>query len=322
MSILITGGAGFIGTHLTKYLLKNKESIIILDDFSSAARYSEFVSNKKSGLEIVSGSILDKKIVKSLMNRVDRCFHLAARVGVQRINQDPIGSLNVNLKGSEIVLEAASNNGVRILLASSSEVYGKNTSVPLNEESDRILGAPQVMRWSYSEAKAIDELYAFEFHKSHSLRFTIARLFNTVGPGQSGVYGMVLPRFVQAALKNQSLIVYGDGTQCRTFCSVTDAVEGLSLLLNSEESIGHAFNVGSSNEITIYDLAVKVINLTKSNSKILYKEFSEVYGDRFEETHRRVPDISKMKRFNGWSPKIDLDTIILEIADYLRSNAI
>jgi UDP-glucose 4-epimerase len=190
----------------------------------------------------------------------------------------------------------------------------------LNEEADRVLGSPQVARWSYSEAKAMDELHAFELYKHKSFPVTIARFFNTVGPNQSGSYGMVLPRFIKAATSNQPLIVYGDGTQSRTFCSVLDVVQALVLLMDSKESVGQAFNIGSTNEITITELAQKVIKLTNSSSKVVYKKHSEVFGDNFEEPQRRVPDISKIKRAVGWQPKQSLDELIVEISNYLRAN--
>jgi UDP-glucose 4-epimerase len=268
----------------------------------------------------VSGSILDQKLVEELMQSVTKCYHLAASLGVERINNDPIKSLEVNIKGTEIVLNAASKFNVRSLLASSSEVYGRNPSMPLTEESDRVLGSPKVARWSYSEAKAIDEFYAFELNKKDAFKVTIARLFNTVGPRQSGTYGMVLPRFVKAAINNQPITVYGDGTQSRSFCSVTDVVDALVLLMDSKESIGQAFNIGSTNEITITDLAQKVIKLTNSSSKLVYKKHSEVFGDNFEEPQRRVPDISKIKQAVGWQPKQSLDEVIIEIANYFRAN--
>jgi UDP-glucose 4-epimerase len=194
--------------------------------------------------------------------------------------------------------------------------------MPLSENSDRVLGTPEVARWSYSEAKAMDELHAFQLHKNKSFPVTIARFFNTVGPRQSGSYGMVLPRFVKAALTSQPLTVYGDGTQSRTFCSVTDVVEALILLMDNPKSIGHAFNIGSTNEITISDLAKKVIELTNSSSEINYKKHSEVFGDNFEEPKRRVPDISKIKDFVGWQPRKSLDEVILEIAEDIRANDI
>ena len=322
MKILITGGAGFIGSHLTEYLLSQDQQVVILDDFSGAGEEGLKQIRESNNLSIIKGSILNQELVTKLMKEVTHCYHLAAALGVEKINNEPIISFETNLKGSQIVLNAAANVGARTLLASSSEVYGKNPTMPLKENSDRVLGSAEIARWSYSEAKAMDELHAFELYKHKSLPVSIARFFNTVGLRQSGSYGMVLPRFVKAALANQPLIVYGDGTQSRTFCSVTDVVEALILLMDNPKSIGHAFNIGSTNEITISELAKKVIELTNSASEINYKKHSEVFGDNFEEPKRRVPDISKIKDFVGWQPKKSLDEVILEIADDIKANDI
>ena len=322
MSTLITGGAGFIGSHLAGYLAAKGEQVVVLDDFSSVSNnISKSLSNNEL-VKIVKGSILDKNWVEENMQSVTRCYHLAAALGVERINSDPIKSLEVNINGTENVLNAAAKFKVRTLLASSSEIYGRNPNMPLTEESDRVLGSPKIARWSYSEAKAIDEFYAFELHKKSSLDITIARLFNTVGPGQSGVYGMVLPRFVKAALNNQPLLVYGDGSQSRSFCAVSDVVEALDLLMSNSESSGQAYNVGSTNEISIKDLAQKVIDVTGSKSQIVFKNHSEVFGENFEEPSRRVPDISKISKAIGWQPKKNLETIILEVAEYLKANEV
>ncbi len=318
MKTLITGGVGFIGSHLLDNLLAKGIEVIVLDIQRVLDLPGLIPSNGFEHIEVIEGSILDKDLVTNLMSKVSNCYHLAAALGVERINNDPIGSLEVNLKGSEIVLNAAASQGVRTLIASSSEVYGKNTKMPLSEDSDRVLGSPKIARWSYSEAKALDELHALELSKKVSFPVTIARFFNTVGPRQNGSYGMVLPRFVKAALTNQPLIVYGDGTQSRTFCSVTDVVDALVLLMDSKESNGQAFNIGSTNEITITELAQKVIKLTNSTSEIIYKKHSEVFGDHFEEPQRRVPDISKIKKVVGWQPKQSLDEVIIEIAEYLK----
>ena len=320
MKILITGGAGFIGSHLVDHLITKGDQVIVLDDLSGSSNNNLVGQNKSTNLEIVNGSILNKELVIKLMKDVTHCYHLAAALGVEKINNDPITTFETNLKGSQIVLDAAANIGARTLLASSSEVYGKNPTMPLNEESDRVLGSSQVARWSYSEAKAMDELHAFELYKDKSFLVSIARFFNTVGPRQSGSYGMVLPRFIKAALSNQPLTVYGDGTQSRTFCSVTDVVDALVLLMDSKESIGQAFNIGSTHEITITELAQKVIKLTDSKSEIVYKKHSEVFGDHFEEPQRRVPDVSKIKQAVGWQPKQSLDNVIIEIANYFRAN--
>jgi UDP-glucose 4-epimerase len=322
MSTLITGGAGFIGSHLVDFLAAQGEQVLVLDDFSSNNKIiSKGVPNNEL-VRVFEGSILDQELVEKSMESVTKCYHLAAALGVERINSDPIKSLEVNINGTENVLNAASKFKVRTLLTSSSEIYGRNPKMPLIEESDRVLGSPKVARWSYSEAKAIDEFYAFELYKKSAFEVTIARLFNTVGPGQSGVYGMVLPRFVKAALSGQPLLVYGDGSQSRSFCAVSDVVVALDSLMSNSESAGQAYNVGSTNEISIKDLAQKVIDVTGSKSQIDFKKHSEVFGDNFEEPARRVPDISKLAKAIGWQPKKSLESIILEVAEYIRANEV
>ena len=322
MKTLITGGAGFIGSHLVEYLALQGEQIIILDDFTGSKEVNFSSSMNDGFVEVVNGSILDQNLVTELMQSVTKCYHLAAVLGVERINNDPIKSLHVNIKGSEIVLNTASKFKVRTLITSSSEVYGRNPKIPLSEESDRVLGSPKVARWTYSEAKAIDEFYAFELSKKDSFEVTIARLFNTVGTRQNGSYGMVLPRFVKAALSNQPLIVYGDGNQSRSFCAVSDVVIALDKLINSNESKGQVYNVGSTNEISIKDLALKVIKQIGSNSELLFKKHSDVFGENFEEPTRRVPEISKIFKTINWQPKKSLDEIIIEIAEYMKTNEV
>ena len=315
MKILITGGAGFIGSHLAELLISEGNQVIALDNQSTGSAKN---LNPSSNLEVIKGSILDSNLVDSLMSKVTVSFHLAAALGVKNIVEYPLESLETNIKGSEIVLNAATKYQVRTLLASSSEVYGKNPNQPLTEDSDRVLGSPKVARWSYSEAKAVDEFYAFQLNKQKNLPVTIARLFNTVGPRQSGSYGMVLPRFVSAAVSNQPLTVYGDGSQSRTFSAVSDVVAALNELLKSDSTIGEVFNVGGNQLITIKALAEKVIKLTNSNSKIEYKTYKEVYGADFEEPNSRVPDINKIKSAIGWSPKKGLDEIITELATHMK----
>jgi UDP-glucose 4-epimerase len=322
MTSFITGGSGFIGSNLVDYLTSKGEQVVILDNFSSSN--PTFINNlsRDSAIQVIEGSILDENLINSIMGTATKCYHLAASLGVERINENPLDSFEVNIRGSEIVLKAASKFKVRTLLASSSEIYGRNPNMPLTEDSERVLGSPRVARWSYSEAKAIDEFYAFELHKKSSFEVTIARLFNTVGPQQSGTYGMVLPRFVKAALINQPLIVYGDGSQSRSFCSVSDVVRALDSLINTSESIGQEYNIGSTTEISIKDLAQRVIEITGSRSQLIFKKHEEVFGNNFEEPVRRVPSISKISKAIGWQPKKSLDEIILEVAEYIKSNEI
>ena len=318
MNILITGGAGFIGSHLSELLTLEGNQVIVLDNQSTGSAKN---LNLSSNLEVVEGSILDSDLVETLMSKVTVCFHLAAALGVKNIIEHPLESLETNVKGREIVLNLATKYQVRTLLASSSEVYGKNPNQPLSEDSDRVLGSPKVARWSYSAAKAIDEFYAFQLNKQKGLPVTIARLFNTVGPRQSGSYGMVLPRFVSAALGNQPLTVYGNGTQSRTFSAVSDVVMALNGLLKTKGTIGEVFNVGGNQQITILDLAKKVIGITNSNSQIVFKPYSEVYGSDFEEPNSRIPDISKIKGAINWSPQKGLDEIITELSNHMKKQS-
>lgn len=320
MKKLITGGGGFIGSHLARKLITKNETVLILDDFSSGSIENLNEVIESSNFQYISGSILDENLVAKIMSEVDYCYHLAASLGVEKINSDPISAINVNLKGCEIVLKHASRFNVRTFLASSSEIYGKNTKVPLSEEYDRVLGPPQIARWSYSEAKAMDELYAFQLHAKESFPVTIGRFFNTVGIRQSGAYGMVLPRFIEAALKNNPLLVYGDGKQTRSFCAVSDAVSAIDELMSTSNTIGQVYNIGSPNEISINDLAKLVIEVTNSKSEIVYKKHSEIFGNNFEEPFRRSPNIFKITKAVGWQPKKNLQEIILEIVRHKKND--
>jgi UDP-glucose 4-epimerase len=317
---LVTGGSGFIGSHLTTALLKRGDSVVVLDDLSTgSAKNLEGVASS-SNLEIVSGSILDSALVDSLVAKVDHVLHLAAAVGVFNIVNDPLKSLQTNIGGTENVLGACAKYNKPFFLTSSSEIYGKNTNVPLNEESDRIVGSPLKSRWSYSEAKAIDESLAFFHHTQNKLPVRIVRLFNTVGPRQIGQYGMVVPRFVAAAISGGAISVYGDGKQSRAFCHIDDVIEALLLVIDSPKAIGQVYNVGNNFEISIADLAKKVIEVTNSSSKLEFKSYEDAYGPGFEDLERRVPDISKVERDLGWAPKRDLTQIIKDIALDLKNS--
>ena len=314
MKFLVTGGAGFIGSHLTEKLIKRKDEVIILDNMSTGLPRN--LINTQNKVDLVSGNILDKGIVNKLVNQCDYIIHLAAALGVFNIVNKPLESLKTNLQGTENLLESANKYSKPILIASTSEIYGKNDKVPLNEEDDRIIGHPLKSRWSYSEAKAVDESLAYFYYLENKLPIRIVRFFNTVGPRQVGQYGMVVPRFVAAAIRNEPIHVYGSGNQIRCFCHVSDAIRALLLVIDSNEAIGQVFNVGNNQQISIMDLAKKVIEITGSKSEIKRIPYAEAYPEGFEDMQRRVPDISKIKTALGWSPEIGLDQIIKDIANF------
>jgi len=314
MKYLITGGAGFIGSHLAETLIARGDQVIILDNLSTGSINN--LHNLTGLVEIKNGSILEKYLVSELVARSDFVVHLAASLGVLNIINKPLQSLQTNIQGTENVLEIADKFRKPVLIASTSEIYGKNSKVPLNEEDDRIVGHPLKSRWSYSEAKAVDESLAYFYHLDNNLPIRIVRFFNTVGPRQIGNYGMVLPRFVKAALNNQPLEVYGSGDQIRCFCHVTDAIKALLLVMDSEKAVGQVFNVGNNSQISIMELAEKVIEITGSKSSIEKIAYEKAYPEGFEDMQRRVPDISKIKQVLGWEPKINLDQIIKDIAAF------
>jgi UDP-glucose 4-epimerase len=310
MRYLVTGGSGFIGSHLCEALVKRGDSVLVIDNLSTG-------SNKLGrGIDLVEGSILDQDLMTKLISNSDYVLHLAAAVGVFNIVNNPLESLMTNIKGTEIILELCEKFNKSILITSTSEVYGKNNNVPLSEDSDRVLGSPLLSRWSYSEAKAVDESMAYFYYQEKGLEVRIVRLFNTVGPRQVGHYGMVLPRFVSAALKNEPLSVYGSGDQIRCFCHVDDAVRALLLVMDSDITLGEVFNVGNNQQITIMELAKKVIELTGSSSTIEKISYEKAYPEGFEDMQRRVPDISKIKKVLGWTPEINIDQIIKDIAAF------
>ena len=316
MKILVTGGSGFIGSYLCKNLLEQGHEVVSLDDFSTGKPENIAELESANGFKSIEGSILDKELVKDLITKVDVCFHFAAAVGVQKILDDPIGSLKTNLHGSENVIQACAESKVELVLASTSEIYGKNPSQPLTEDSDRVIGSPLLSRWTYSEAKAIDEALAHAYHSKHGLKVKIVRLFNTVGPRQSPAYGMVIPRFFAAALANKNLDIHGDGAQRRVFCHVDDAVRGVIDLWRHSEGDGEAFNVGGIEETSILDLAKKIIEITNSSSKVNFIPYAELKSQGFEDMQRRVPSTEKLKKLTGWVPTMGLDKIL---SDYLSS---
>jgi UDP-glucose 4-epimerase len=318
MKSLVTGGAGFIGSHLCERLIEMGQSVTVVDDLSTGSIKNLSNLLTHSNFDFIEGSILDAKLVEKVMRDVNQCFHLGAGLGVQRILERPYETLKTNLVGTENVVEAAVNSEVKLFLASTSEVYGKTEKQPLTENSDRVIGSPNILRWAYSEAKAIDETLLEMFRQSHRLKYVVGRFFNTVGPRQSGAYGMVLPRFVSAAISNQPVRIFGDGSQSRVFGHVLDAVDAVVKVSFDEKAEGQTFNIGGEEEVSIKELAERVIKVTGSNSQIEYVSYEDAYPAGFEETMRRVPDTSKIRSLTGWKPQYSLDKIIKDIETYLK----
>jgi UDP-glucose 4-epimerase len=315
-TFLITGGAGFIGSHLVEALLARDESVIVLDNLFTGRLANLDAVAHHPNFRFFHGSVLDELMVDELVRVSDVVVHLAAAVGVRLILEHPLRSFTTNIKGSETVMQSAHRYRRRILIASTSEIYGKNGGIPLVEDADRLLGPPSVARWSYSTAKAVDEILAFSYHRELGLPTTVVRLFNTVGPRQSPAYGMVVPRLVQQALRGEPLTVFGDGRQTRCFCHVADVVDGFLRLTDHPGAHGEAFNLGSRQEISILDLAQRIIELTGTSSTVQLVPYDEAYAAGFEDMRRRVPDTTKINALTGWQPMKTLDEILGEtIAD-------
>jgi UDP-glucose 4-epimerase len=319
MNALITGGAGFIGSHLAEGLLKRGDNVYAIDNLSTGnyGNIKHLLENER--FTFVQGSILDKYQTERIVRKVDVIYHFAAAVGVKYIMDNPLASIQCNIHGTESVLELASKWRCKVLIASTSEVYGKNGSFPYKEDGDFLMGATTTTRWSYACTKALDEFLALAYHKEQEVPIVIARFFNVCGPKQTGQYGMVIPRFVKNALSASPLEVYGDGSQSRCFAYVGDVIEAVITLIDTEEAIGQIFNIGCNCEIKIKDLAQKVIDLTGSASEIKYIPYKDVYGEAFEDMMRRVPDISKIRKFIGWEPKVGLDELLLKVMEYERA---
>ena len=318
MRVLVTGGAGFIGSHLADALIARGDQVVALDNFSTGSTAN--IKHITKNFEIIDGDIRNAELINETIKDVDLVFHMAAALGVNTILESPLESISTNIAGSEVVLNAAANHKKRILIASTSEIYGKNPKQPLNETDDRVVGSPQKIRWSYSDAKAIEEAMAFSLNQEKGLKVTTARLFNTVGPRQSAHYGMVVPRFVRSALKNEPISIYGDGTQSRVFCHVHDAIEALLALVGTDKTINEVYNVGGTGEITIKELADAVIKETKSQSSIEYISYEKAYAPGFEDMQRRVPDISKIKQELNWAPKKNLSHIVSDVAAHITNS--
>ncbi len=316
MRVFITGGAGFIGSHLADALVVRGDAVTILDNMSTGSASN--IAHLEGTIEIIKGDIRDVATVEKAMANADLVLHMAAALGVNTILESPIESVSTNFTGSEVVLQAATKLNKRIVIASTSEIYGKNPKQPLNELDDRVVGTPQKIRWTYSDAKALEEAIAHALFLTKGLKVTTVRLFNTVGPRQTGRYGMVVPRFVQAALADQPITIYGDGTQSRVFCHVADAVKAILILASDEKAIGEVYNIGGVGETTIKKLAEKIIERTKSTSAITYTAYDDAYPAGYEDMQRRVPDTTKIKKAIGWSPVNTLDSIIDDVAAEFR----
>jgi UDP-glucose 4-epimerase len=312
MRVFITGGAGFIGSHLADHYVNAGHRVTLLDNFSTGSQSN--IAHLDGKVTTVNGDIRNFDLIDQLTKDSDLVLHMAAALGVNTILESPLESMSTNITGSEVVLNAAAKHNKRIIIASTSEIYGKNPKQPLSETDDRVVGAPQKIRWTYSDAKAIEEAMAFALHQEKKLPVTTVRLFNTVGPRQTGRYGMVVPRFVHAALKNEPITIYGDGTQSRVFCHVADAVQAIATMAATDSTIGDVYNVGGTGEVTIRQLAEQVLSITGSKSEITYTPYSDAYPAGFEDIQRRVPDIAKVKSAIGWAPTKDLNQVISDIA--------
>jgi len=309
--VLITGGAGFIGSHLCDALVARGEDVTILDNLSTGSQKN--IAHLEGSIKVCRGDIRDKELVEDLVNKNELILHMAAAVGVDNILKNPIDSISVNYHGSETVLNASAKHDRRILIASTSEVYGKNPNQPLSETDDRVVGTPQKLRWSYSDAKALEESTAYALFLTKKLKVTTIRLFNTVGPRQTGKYGMVIPRFVKSAVSNEPLTIFGNGSQSRVFCHVSDAVKAIISLSQIDETVGEVFNIGGQGEVSILKLAQQVIQVCNSKSKITFLDYKDAYAVGYEDMARRVPNISKISNLIGWKPEKNLRDIIEDI---------
>ncbi|MBM4403978.1 MAG: GDP-mannose 4,6-dehydratase [Candidatus Cloacimonetes bacterium] len=316
MNILVTGGAGFIGSHLVERLLVDGHHVSIIDNLSTGRleNIESFKDNPK--FRYVIGTVLNRDLMDKLISKADQVYHLAAAVGVKYIIENPLLSLKTNIVGTDTVLELANKNKAKVLITSSSEIYGKSEKVPFSEQDDRLLGSTHISRWGYSCSKAIDEFLALAFFREKKLPVVIVRCFNTVGPRQTGQYGMVLPKFIKAALLDQPIVIFGNGKQSRCFADVSDVVEAFINLMNAPNCEGEIFNVGTQESISIEDLALKVKAMCKSKSRIEYMRYEDAYEEGFEDMMNRMPDLSKIREYIGYEPKFSLDDIIQRMIEY------
>ncbi|MCK4688045.1 MAG: GDP-mannose 4,6-dehydratase [Candidatus Lokiarchaeota archaeon] len=320
MKILVTGGAGFIGSHLAEALLSKGHKVIIIDNLSTGRLENIDKIKTNENVEIYIDTIFNKKLLSELAQKSEQIYHLAAAVGVRLIVDKPVETIETNILGTDIVIKFANKFNKKIFIASTSEVYGKNDSMPFKEELNRVYGPTNIRRWAYAESKAIDEFLALAYYHEKKLPVVIGRLFNTVGPRQTGQYGMVIPRFMQQALLNHPLTVYGDGQQSRCFTHVQDAIKAMISLMEKGDCIGEVYNIGSDDEIRILDLAKKIINITNSKSKIKLISYKEAYGEGFEDMKRRIPDLTKISKSINYSQKYNLNNILQEMQEYYKRN--
>ncbi|HLE42748.1 MAG TPA: GDP-mannose 4,6-dehydratase [Methylomirabilota bacterium] len=320
MRVLVTGGSGFIGSHLTEALLRDGHEVVVLDDLSTGRLENLQGVQGHPRFTVHLGSVLDEALVRKLVDEVDVVYHLAAAVGVRLILERPVETIETNIVGTEMVLRAATGKRARVVLASTSEVYGKNDAVPLSEEDDRILGPTTKSRWSYACSKAIDEFLGLAYYREREVPVVILRFFNTVGPRQTGQYGMVVPRFARQALDGEPITVYGDGRQSRAFTDVEDAVRATVALSMSPAAVGEVVNVGSSEEVTIGELAERVKRLAGSRSPLVFVPYEEAYQPGFEDLRRRVPSIAKAERVVGYRPRVPLDETLRRVLEFLRTS--
>ena len=318
MKVLITGGAGFIGSHLAERLLRDGQEVTVVDNLSTGSLKNIEGFGTKPKFNFVEGDICDAELMEQLMERCDAVFHLAAAVGVKLIADRPVHTIETNIGGTEVVLETANKFGKKILIASSSEVYGKNEMVPFREDDDIVLGSTRMSRWSYACSKAIDEFLGLAFYQQYGLGVVIGRFFNTIGPRQTGQYGMVVPRFIQRALRGEPLSIYGTGRQKRCFCYVQDLVDAVIGLMNCEEAAGKVYNIGSTEEIAIEELADKIIEMTGSKSKKEFISYEKAYGRPIEDMMRRVPGLERIKETIGWEPKTNLSETLQIIIESFK----
>jgi len=319
MKNLITGGAGFIGSHLAEELLAQGNHVYIIDDLSTGNIENIEHLKGQNNFHYVIGSIINEQLMAELIDKCDMIYHLAAAVGVKLIVESPVRTIETNIAGTEIALKLANKKKKKVFIASSSEVYGKGNNIPFKENNDLVLGPTYKGRWSYACSKAIDEFLAIAYYKEKKLPIVIARLFNTVGPRQTGAYGMVIPTFVKQATLDHPITVYGDGKQSRCFAYVKDVVSGIVKLSQHPDAVGDLFNIGSTEEITIEELAKLVKKLAKSNSEIVYIPYDDAYEEGFEDMRKRVPDISKIQKLTGYKPTINIEGIIKIVIEYYRN---